>query len=61
MAGWLDFLEVEITCPFCNSKIIVTIWEDGNPKRESLVITGLMDGETICPICGKMISDDALK
>lgn len=61
MSGWLDFFEVEINCPFCNSKIEVTIWEDGDLKREPIVISGLMDEQVNCPVCDKLITDEKLK
>lgn len=60
MSGWLDFFEVEIKCPFCNQNIIVTIWEDGDPKRTPVVITGLLDGKAICSNCKKEIFDKDL-
>jgi hypothetical protein len=61
MSGWVDFFDVEIICLFCKSIIVVTIWEDGDPKHEPVVITGLMDGKVICPVCNKLISDEEIK
>jgi Zn ribbon nucleic-acid-binding protein len=61
MSGWLDFFEIVINCPFCNYKIEVTIWEDGDLYPEPVVISGLINGEATCPTCNKLISDDDLK
>lgn len=61
MSGWLDFFEVEITCSFCNADIKFTIWEDGEPKRDPVVISGLFDGKAKCPICGKLFTDEDIK
>lgn len=61
MSGWLDFFEVEIICPFCNSKIEVMIWEDGDPKRNPIVISGLSEVKSICSVCKKLITDEDLK
>lgn len=60
MAGWLDYFDIQITCPFCNSHIQVAIWEDGNPKRQPVVFSGLIYGKAECPICKKIIYDEIL-
>ena len=61
MSGWLDFFDIEITCPFCTAKIVAAIWEDGDQNREPIVIIGLIDGQTKYPVCGKLITDEELK
>jgi uncharacterized protein (DUF2225 family) len=60
MSGWLDFYEAEIICPFCKSVIEVTIWEDGDPNREPIVVSGLIDDKVECPVCKINISEDIL-
>jgi hypothetical protein len=46
----LDFLEAEKVCQFCKSIIKVRIWEDRDPNREPVVISGLKDGKVECPV-----------
>ena len=57
MAGWLDWYEVKINCPFCGEEILVLICEDGDPNRKPVVITCLLE-EIICKHCGEKLRDD---
>ena len=58
MSGWLDWLEDKINCPFCGEKFTALFCEDGDPERETVVITTLAGGKTTCPHCRNIITDD---
>ena len=60
MSGWLDWIEDEIICPFCNYSFEVIFCEDGELNREPIVITTLAGDKTICPNCKKEITDDVI-
>ena len=61
MAGWLDWIDEKIICPFCGEEFLALFCEDGDPHRNPFVITGLATGKTECPNCKKEIADDDIK
>ncbi len=61
MAGWIDWIEEEIKCPFCGEEFIALLCEDGDPNRIPIVITELAGGKATCPTCEKEITDDDIK
>ncbi|GAB4290409.1 MAG: hypothetical protein Kow0098_09000 [Ignavibacteriaceae bacterium] len=60
MSGWLDWFEEEIECPHCGNKITVLFYEDGEPGRDPVVITGLAE-DTICPQCKTQIKTEDIQ
>lgn len=41
MSGWINWFEEEIECPHFREKIKILFSEDGNPKRDPVVVVGL--------------------
>jgi hypothetical protein len=61
MAGWLDWIEDKIVCPFCRFKFTALFCEDGDTHREPVVITTLAGDSVNCPNCHKTIKNDDIK
>ncbi len=61
MAGWLDWIEEKIICPFCGVELLALFCEDGDPNRELVVITTLAGDKTECLNCKKEITDDDIE
>lgn len=59
MSGWIDWFEEEIECPHCGEKIIVLFCEDGDQKRDPVVVIKLA-GDVNCEECGEEIRDKEL-
>lgn len=60
MSGWLDFFELEIICPKCRETFNAIYCEDGNIKDPPEVKTFLAGGETTCPHCKEIITEEKL-
>jgi len=62
MPGWLDWFELELTCPYCGYKFFITLCEDGDISTVPPTITySIAEGNMICPNCGKYIAEDYLQ
>lgn len=61
MSGWLDWIEEDINCPFCEEGLLALFCEVGDPNRIPIVITELVGGKTTCPKCKKEITDNDIE
>ncbi len=51
MAGWLEWFEEKIICPYCGYQFIALFCEEGDPNRIPIVITDLAGSKAECPDC----------
>lgn len=60
MSGWLEFFELEIICPNCNKSFDALFCENGDTKDPPEVKAFLASGETSCPHCKVIITEEKL-
>ncbi len=48
MAGWIDWIEEDINCPFCGEEFIALFCEDGDPNRIPIIMAGLASEKAVC-------------
>lgn len=54
MAGNMDFIEIEMKCPYCDLDVIVDVVRDEEGENISY---GLCGGSAICPECQEVITE----
>lgn len=50
---------LNVRCPHCREKITILFCEDGDPKRDPVVVVGLA-ADVKCNECGEEIRDEKL-
>ena len=61
MSGWLEFYDLEISCPECRKSFEALFCEDADIRDPPQVNTFLASGKTVCPHCSSEITEDKIQ